>query len=327
MNKLPFELKSRELITKTKFETNPEYGCSPESRKIQDYIDYGVLNLNKPAGPTSHLAADYVKKILHLDKVGHGGSLDPNVTGCLPIALSKATRVVQSLLSAGKEYICWMHIHKEASEADIKKTFEFFKGKITQLPPLKSAVKRQLRERNVYYLDILDIENQEVLFKVGCQAGTYIRKICSDFGKKLGTQSHMQQLIRTKAGPFSQDSWISLQDLKDAYELYKEGDESYIRKVIQPYENAVAHLPKVYVFDSAVANICHGAEVYVSGVSKFNKLNSEEQVAIMTLKDELIGLGTSKMSTEEILSMNKGVSIKTEAVFMQPDLYPRMHKA
>jgi len=246
------------------------------------------------------------------------------VTGCLPIALDRATRVVQALLSAGKEYICLMHIHKEVSEAEIKKTFEFFRGKITQLPPLKSAVKRQLRERNVYYLDILDIQDQDVLFKVGCQAGTYIRKICSDFGKKLGTQSHMQQLIRTKAGPFTQDSWVSLQDLKDAYELYKEGKESQIRKVIQPYENAVAHLPKVYVFDSAVANICHGAEVYVSGVSKFNELASEEQVAIMTLKDELIGLGTSKMSTEEILTLNKGVAVKTAAVFMPIDLYPKI---
>ena len=143
------------------------------------------------------------------------------MTGVLPIALEKATRIVQILLKAGKEYICLMHLHKEISEQDIRETVKKFTGEIKQLPPVKSAVKRQERFREIYYFNILEIQDKDVLFKIGCQAGTYIRKIVHDFGLSLNIGANMQQLIRTKAGPFTDKTWTTLHDLKDAYELYK----------------------------------------------------------------------------------------------------------
>ena len=101
-NKLPFESIKREIIIKKESDTNPNLGRKPEQRSVVELIQYGIINLNKSSGPSSHQAADYVKKILNIKKCGHGGTLDPKVTGCLPIALGNATRIVQILLPAGK---------------------------------------------------------------------------------------------------------------------------------------------------------------------------------------------------------------------------------
>lgn len=176
--KLPYEDLQREIHIIKEAHSNPKYGCKPEERPIKRLIDYGIINVNKHSGPTSHQIADYVKKILNLAKVGHSGTLDPSVTGVLPIALGSATRIVQTLLPAGKEYVALMYLHKNIPEDRIRTTINAFIGEIQQLPPKRSAIKRQLRTRKVYYFDILEIKDQDVLFRVGCQAGTYIRKLC-----------------------------------------------------------------------------------------------------------------------------------------------------
>ena len=137
-------------------------------------------NIDKPKGPTSHQTSDYVKKILHIDKAGHSGTLDPAVTGVQPVALGKATRITQFLLTAPKEYVCLMHIHQEVDEKNIKDTISQFLGKIRQLPPLKSAIKRVERTREIYEFEVLEIKGKDVLFRVKCQAGTYVRKLCFD---------------------------------------------------------------------------------------------------------------------------------------------------
>ncbi len=178
MNKLPFEEEDRKIIVKKGVETNPAYGFQSDKRPIDQLLQYGIVNLNKSQGPSSHVVADYVKKILCLSKSGNTGTLDPNVSGVLPITLERATRTGQMLLSAGKEYICFMKLHADIPEEKIREALQSFVGSITQMPPVKSAVKRQLRERNIYYLEILEIDGRNVLFKVGCQAGTYIRTIC-----------------------------------------------------------------------------------------------------------------------------------------------------
>src|SRR3989344_2269983 len=110
---LPFERIQRRVLVKKESETNWDYGQNPEKRSVEELINYGIINLNKFSGPTSHQISDYVQKILNIDKSGHSGTLDPNVTGVLPIALGKATRIVQTLLKSGKEYVCLMHLHKQ----------------------------------------------------------------------------------------------------------------------------------------------------------------------------------------------------------------------
>lgn len=247
------------------------------------------------------------------------------MTGVLPIALGKATRIVQTLLKSGKEYICLMHLHKQADEELIKETFKRFLGKIKQIPPIKSAVKRQLRTREIYYLNILEIQDKDVLFKIGCEAGTYIRKICFDFGEKLGVGAQMAELVRTKVGPFTDKTWHSLHDLKDAYTIYKnENNENEIRKIILPIEKAVEHLPKIWILDSAVSTLCHGADLSIPGISKYNNFNENETIAVLTLKDELICLGNSLVNNKFIKENDKGKVIKTNKVFMGRSLYPKI---
>ncbi len=155
-----------------------QFGKAPEQRTTEEIIKYGIVNIDKPKGPTSHQVSDYVKKILSVDKAGHSGTLDPQVSGVQPVAISKATRIVEFLLTAPKEYVCVMHLHKDVEEQKLHQITQQFVGKIKQLPPIKSAIKRQIREREIYEFEILEIKGREVLFRVKCQAGTYIRKLC-----------------------------------------------------------------------------------------------------------------------------------------------------
>ncbi len=330
MGDLPFEKMDREVLVKMELKTNPKFGCSPYKRPIKEHLDYGVINIDKPSGPTSHQVSGFVKKILHVKKAGHSGTLDPKVTGILAVAVGRGTRIVQALLPAGKEYVCLMHVHKPFKEEDLRKIMlKEFVGKIKQLPPIKSAVKRQWRYRKIYYIEILEIKDQDVLFKIGCQAGTYIRKICSDIGQAVGGGAHMAELRRTKAGPFNEENYLcTLQDLTDAYFYYTEkGNETKLRELVRPVEEAVAHLPKIWISDSAINSICNGASLKVPGVVKVESdLQIGELVAVMSLKDELICIGETQMISKDIIKAEKGLVVKSSQVFMQPGIYPKIEK-
>ena len=318
-----------DLLIKAEGETDPDYGTFPDERPIEDHIKRGIVNLDKPSGPTSHEIDSWVKRILGVEKTGHGGTLDPKVTGVLPIGIDYATRAIQMLLGADKEYVCLMHLHEKISETEIREILKEFQGKIFQTPPLKSAVKREMRVRNIYYVNILEIDGQDVLFKIGCEGGTYIRKYCHDVGEALGIGAHMAELRRTKSGPFTEDETLTtLQDLTDAYHIWKEeGDESFLRDCILPMELAVKHLPKIIIRDSAVDALCHGADLAAGGiVSLDDKIKENDTVAIMTLKGELVAAGESLKTSKEIYKANKGIVIDVKKVFMEPGTYPKMWK-
>lgn len=310
------------VLIKKEAQTNPEFGCDPSKRTTETLIRYGLVNINKQQGPTSHQVSDMVQKILHITKAGHSGTLDPNVTGCLVIALDKATRVIDTLLKEGKEYVCLMRVHSKVSKGKIIEVFKSYRGKIEQLPPVRSAIKRQLRTREIYDLKILEIDKQDILFRVKCQAGTYIRKLCHDIGLSLGTNGHMIQLIRTQVGPFNDKNWHSLHDLKDAYEDFKEGDDSKLREIIVPIEFSVQTLPRIWVFDSTVDALCHGADLSIPGISKLDDyIEEKDLVAILTLKNELICLGESLSTSKKMYKNSSGRVVKTKKVFMERKTY------
>ena len=318
-----------ELLIKAEGETDPYFGSKPHERPITEHISKGVVNLDKTMGPTSHEIDSWVKRILNVEKTGHGGTLDPRVTGVLPIGINKATRVIQMLLGAPKEYICLMRLHEKISEQRLQDILQEFTGKIFQTPPLKSAVKRELRVRTIYKIDILEIDGQDVLFTINCEGGTYIRKYCHDIGEALGIGAHMAELRRTKSGPFTEDETLkTLQDLTDAYYyLTHEDDEKPIRECILPMEAAVTHLKQVVVRDSAVDAICHGADLASGGILKLSHdIDKDETVRILTLKGELVAAGESVETSAGILKSNKGIMINIKKVFMEPETYPKMWK-
>ncbi len=317
-----------ELMLKSEGETNPDYGINPLERSIEDHINHGIVNLDKPSGPTSHEIDSWVKKILKVEKTGHGGTLDPKVTGVLPVGMDHATRVIQMLLGADKEYVCLMRLHGEVSERKIRDILQEFQGKIFQTPPIKSAVKRELRVRKIYYINVLEIESKDVLFKIGCEGGTYIRKYCHDVGEALGTGAHMAELRRTRSGPFKEDSLVTLQDLTDAYHIWGEdGDETLLRNCICPMETAVGDLSKIYIRDSAVDALCHGADLAAGGIISIqDSINKGDTVAVMTLKGELVAAGESLKTSKEIFRASKDIMIDINKVFMEPRTYPKMWK-
>lgn len=323
-NQFPW-MKERKVLIKREASTNPGYGCNPNERTTEQLLDYGIANIDKPSGPSSHQVSAYVKKILHVEKSGHSGTLDPKVTGVLPVALGKGTRIVQSLLTAGKEYVCLMQVHADVDEKKLRNTIDSFVGVIDQLPPVRSAVKRQERKRTIYYIDIIEIIGREVLFRIGCQAGTYIRKLCSDIGKKLGSGAHMAELRRTRAGPFDEETICTLQELTDAYYYWKEkNDDKKLRQLVMPVEAGAAHLAKAWVLDNAVDTLCHGAYLNIPGIAKLEEsISPGDRVAVLTLKGELISAGISQMYSEDVIKKDKGLFLKSEQVFMEPGTYKK----
>lgn len=327
MSLMPYEvaMSERKVLVKQESVTNPDFGKNPSTRTIEELLESSIVNINKPKAPTSHEVSEFVKNILHVKKAGQSGTLDPAVTGVLPIGIERCTRALSALLKAGKEYICVMHLHDDLSEEQIKKVMSKFVGTIKQLPPVKSAVKRQIRDRKIYYIDIIEIKDRDVLFRVGCQAGTYIRKLCDDIGKNLGSGAHMAQLIRTKVGIFSDNDMVTLQELSDAYYEYENNsDSSKLMKLLRPIEDVVEHLPKVWVHDSAVWYLCNGGLLAVPGISKLTSDISDSVVAVFTLKNEFIGLGKAIMSAKKIMGSEKGFAIKIESVLMKSDVYPKI---
>jgi H/ACA ribonucleoprotein complex subunit 4 len=306
------------------------YGCKPEERPMQDYVRLGVINLDKPAGPSSHEVTAWAKRILNLKHAGHGGTLDPKVTGVLPVALEDATKVVQALLLSGKEYICVMRLHSESSEGNVKAVLEEFQGPIFQRPPLRASVKHQLRTRKIYYLDFLEMDGKNVLFKVGCEGGTYIRKLCYDLGEALGAGAHMQELRRTRSGPFTEENGlVNLYDVSYFYGLWKEkSDETALRGFIFPMERALELLPKVIVRDSAVDALCHGANLAAPGVISLEaNVKQGDVVAVLTQKGEGVAYAKALVSTEGVLRMEHGLVAKTLRVLMERGTYPKMWRS
>jgi H/ACA ribonucleoprotein complex subunit 4 len=324
MSKKPAWEIIREIRVKAEEEANREYGFFPEERSMNQYLRFGLLVIDKTPGPTSHEVAAWIKKLLELDKVGHGGTLDPKVTGVLPVTLQDSTKIVQALLDSGKEYVCVMRTHENVSESKVRETLQHFTGEIFQRPPLRSSVSRKLRTRYIYYIDFIEGEGRNWLFKIACQSGTYIRKLCYDVGELIGSGAHMQELRRTRSGPFTEEDLFSLYDLSEAVDFMQEGNEEPLRKIIRPFEDAVQLLPKIWIRDSAVEAICNGAQLAIPGILRYNAgIQVNELVAVMSQKDEAVALMRADMSSGKIQAEDHGIAATTERVLMPSGVYPK----
>jgi H/ACA ribonucleoprotein complex subunit 4 len=249
------------------------------------------------------------------------------VTGVLPVALEDATKVIQALLLSGKEYVCVMRLHQKISKEKVRDVLAEFQGAIFQKPPLRASVKRRLRTRTIYYLDFLEMREKDVLFKVGCESGTYIRKLCFDVGEVLEGGAHMQELRRTRAGPFTESEGLAtLYDVMQyADRLRDAGDENSLRRIVYPMEKALELLPRITVRDSAVAAVCHGANVTAPGVLSLETgIVRGDGVVVFTQKDEAVAFAQALTSSEQVISMSHGFVAKTIRVLMDRDVYPKM---
>jgi H/ACA ribonucleoprotein complex subunit 4 len=272
----PFLLKNYEKMNVlTSHYTPVPAGSTPLKRSIKEYLKYGVINLDKPSNPSSHEVVAWIKKILKVEKTGHSGTLDPKVTGCLIVCLERATRLVKAQQSAGKEYVGIVRLHGPIeSENKLKKVLETLTGSLFQKPPEISAVKRELRVRTIYESDLIeyDAEKRLGIFRVSCEAGTYVRTLCVHIGLLLGTGGHMEELRRSRSGIMTENEYlVTMHDVLDAqwrYEHYK--DETYLRRVVMPLEVLLTGFPRIVIKDSTINSICYGAKLMVPGVLRYD---------------------------------------------------------
>jgi len=248
---------------------------SPADRSLADLLGFGVVNLDKPPGPSSHQVAAWLRDRVAaacetlgaapIERAAHAGTLDPKVTGCLPILLGDATRAAQTFDDSAKSYVAVLELHGPAP-ADFGTVVEEFEGPILQKPPRKSAVSRRLRVRTIHELTVLEREDRRALLRVRCESGTYVRKLCHDLGLALGTGAHMGDLRRVETDPFDDRDLATVHDVTDALAFAEEGDETSLRECVAPAERALVDLPGLTVAPSAASEIAEGAPVYAPGV-------------------------------------------------------------
>jgi H/ACA ribonucleoprotein complex subunit 4 len=288
-----------------------------KEKPITELINFGILNIDKPSDWTSFDVVNYMRKILSLKKCGHFGTLDPQVTGVLPIALGNCCKIQENFMHHDKIYIGKMQIHKDITEETLKKEMKKFIGVIDQLPPRISRVKRVLRKRKVTNFELVSFDKEKKVaeFVSHVEAGTYIRKLIDDLGKNIGG-AHMIELRRTKAGLFSDKDkeFSTIKEIEKAVEEYKAGNEKLLRSIIIPAEVITELLPQVEVDGEFFQQLKNGSPIF-----KKMLINEKEAIKIINSKEPFAVICDNQLAEIAKFSdhfENKDILAKPEAVLI-----------
>ena len=326
----PLLLKNFDKLLVRSYKYTPiNAGSSPTQRPLEEHLKYGVINLDKPANPSSHEIVAWIKKILEVEKTGHSGTLDPKVTGCLIVCLNRATRLVKAQQSAGKEYVGIVKFHNPIEDKSVvEDCLKKLQGACFQRPPLISSVKRELRIRTIYDYKLIEFDKEKnmAIFWISCEAGTYVRTMCVHMGLLAKTGGHMQELRRVRSGILKEDeSMVTMHDVLDAQYVYKQTKkEDYLRRVVRPLEILLTNYPRIVIKDSAVNAICYGAKLTVPGVLRFEaNIENGKEIVLITTKGEAIAIAIAEMTSSVLASCDHGIVCKTKRVIMDRETYPR----
>ena len=293
------------------------FNLAPRDRGIKELLKYGIIVIDKPVGFNPHKLPEYIKHYLNLGKVGHAGTLDPNVSGVMIIGLSSATRTLDYFTAKHKTYIGTLYFQNEYTRDQIENIFSKYRGEITQMPPLRSAVRRVLRKRTVHSFEITKHSGKEVEFKLVCQSGTYVRSIVYDMCNEYGIVV-MKSLRRIAVGNITLDNACQLEDVKRAHLMHNDGDESLLRKIVYPVEDMIG-LPFIKVEDDCVKSLCCGGRLNpfnVVGVDP--NVKKGELVSIVSRTGLLIMIGVSSHDANDLKNILIGdVISETKAVIMK----------
>lgn len=267
-----------------------------DRKTIQELLEFGIINIDKPSGPTSFSTSEFVCKKLGLKKTSHFGTLDPKVTGVLPVALNRACKLTGFFLGEDKEYVGIMRIHEDRKMKEIQEIInKKFLGTITQKPPVKSRVKRVFREREIEKFELLEQKEKDILFRVVCQGGTYIRKLIDDLGKEING-AHMLELRRTRAGIFEEHNKeypsVNLYDFEKAVDEFKEGKEEALRKIVIPAEIVCEVYPSVFATRDSMKNLFNGSPLHTDQLAKRKQAEDFEvgdKISVFS-RDDFIGM-------------------------------------
>ena len=282
--------------------------------------------LDKPPGPTSHEAVAWAKRLLGVERAGHSGTLDPPVSGVLPLGLGEATKALGVLLLGAKEYHALARFHSLPGSGRLAEVVDMFRARIYQKPPQRSSVLKRTRERTIYELDVLERRERLALVRVSCEAGTYVRKLIYDMGEVLGPGATMIELRRTRVGHFGEDDGlVTMHELAEACAVWRDGgDASRLMRIVRPVEEALAGIRAVVVRDSAVSALCHGAQLAIPGILRVSHgLDKGDLVGVYTQKGEAVALAEATMDEEGIVDNVKGHAFETRRIIMDPNVYPK----
>ena len=326
----PLLLKNFDKLLVRSYKYTPiNAGSSPTQRPLEEHLKYGVINLDKPANPSSHEIVAWIKKILKVEKTGHSGTLDPKVTGCLIVCLNRATRLVKAQQSAGKEYVGIVKFHNPIeSKSQVEDCLKRLQGACFQRPPLISSVKRELRVRTIYDYKLIEFDKEKnmAIFWISCEAGTYVRTMCVHMGLLAKTGGHMQELRRVRSGILKEDeSMVTMHDVLDAQYIYEQTKkEDYLRRVVRPLEILLTNYPRIVIKDSAVNAICYGAKLTVPGVLRFEaNIENGKEIVLITTKGEAVAIAVAEMTSSVLASCDHGAVCKTKRVIMDRETYPK----
>ena len=299
------------------------------NRRLKKQLTEGsVLLINKQAGRTSHDEVGVIKYALKAQglkvKVGHSGTLDPKVTGLLVVGLGKGTKVLEYVLLSEKRYIGEIIFHQSVTRADLDRAIEHFTGKINQLPPRKSAVKRRERTREVYRMKVLKFNKEKKTALIDCavERGTYIRKLFHDMGEYLGIRAHMGDLHRTHVGPFEISDDVITSDVfaeriaRVNIPFVGLWMSRKISKSLLPLSSALGALGLVKLHPGIEQFILSGGNLYVPGIKWVDDSQVGDKVAVHNSKDRVVAIGDLLMTGEEIEGAERGIAVATKKILI-----------
>lgn len=316
------------IILEKDAKTSPDHGTIPGERTIEQLLESCFILLDKSPGPSSHQVSAWARDMMGLEKLGHGGTLDPFASGLLPLLSGKAMRLTGKILTHDKSYLALFKFGKELERNEIEEKMAMLKGKVYNVPPEISAVRVQVRTRKISKFDILDFDGASLLTHIECEAGTYVRTMARDLGLLLDTPVELKELRRPTSGEFSLNQSITMQQLADAYWLWQEkGEEDAMLRILHPIEDMLSDLPRVVVKDGAAAALSHGAPLLRPGVVSIDEdLNVGTEVLLVTMKGEAVAIAKMSQNSKVIPDMNQGEVAKPNCVLMKEDTYPRSWK-
>lgn len=316
---------SKTIILDDAAVTDDAIGTYPDQKTIEQRLESGFFLLDKGAGPTSHQVAAWVRDMLELPRLGHGGTLDPFATGVLPLMSGKAMRLTKQILEHDKTYIAVFQFKNDVEQDALDAVMKQLTGRIYNVPPEISAVRVQVRTRKIHDFSLLDQSSKRIVARIRCEAGTYIRTMARDMGLFLDQPVELKELRREDSGRFTLKDCVQLHEIADAVWLWKECNEGEaLLRMLHPTEKLLAGLPRIVVKDSAVAALAHGAPLLRPGIVSIpSDLTSGQNVLVTSMKGEAVCFVKVNCDSESITNMEKGEIARPSAVLMNDDVYPR----
>lgn len=281
------------------------------------------LLLDKPRGPSSHQVTAWARDLLGLERAGHAGTLDPNVSGLLWVGVGPALKLLPLVLEFPKRYVGVVTLHGAVPSREVERVLREFTGPVYQTPPVRSAVKRERRIRTIHRLELLESEGPRLVLDVVADSGTYVRTLAVDLGEALGVGGHLEELRRVATGPFDESRSVSLTGLADALARRAAGDPASLLAILHPIEEVWREFPSIVLKDAAASAVAHGAGLARGGILALPATFSRgARVVLVNRAGELIATGVARHGSAEIGAVAHGWVVGETRVFVDPARFP-----